>query len=333
MRKYSLLALFFSFIFFAGYSQNTQQSADDLGRIALVPVVLDNANIPSYASALVKNKLIQAVTQSGLGGTSFDQRFIITANIEEVSKEITPTAPPMVALGLSATLYVGDVVTGNLYSSCRLTIVNGVGTNETKAYISAIKTINMLNPEVKAFIEKGKTRIVEHYNSQIDIIIAEALALTDQEKFDDAISLLFTVPEVCKEAHLKAMHTITDVYQRKIDKEGATLLNTARLVWYANQSSSGANEAASYLSKIHPLSSCFANACNLSSDIAKRIKEIDDREWDFRMKQYENEQKILNKQIDYAHEEQMSLISAAKEVGIVKYSQPITYNYNHIVWW
>lgn len=333
MRKNSALTILLSFIFCAGYGQNILQSTDDLGRIALVPVIVDNATIPPYASALVKNKLIQAVTQSGLGGSSFDQRFIITANIVEVSKEITPTAPPMVALGLSATLYIGDVATGNLFSSYPLSMVNGVGTNETKAYMSAIKAINMQTPEVKNFIEKGKTRIIEYYNSQIDFIIADAMALTNQEKFDDAISILFTVPEVCKEAYIKAMDAVADVYQRKIDKEGAVLLNTARQVWNADQSYSGADEAASYLSKVHPLSSSFTGACELSDNIAKRIKEIDTREWNFHMKQYDDGQKVLNKQIDNAHAEKMSMISAAKEVGIAKYSLPITYNYNHITWW
>lgn len=333
MKKNLAIVILFSCIIYTGYGQNALQSTDDIGRIALVPAIVNNSGIPSYASALVKNKLIQVITQCGLGGSTYDQRFIITANIVEISKEITTTAPPMVALVLSTTLYIGDAATGNLYSSCPLSMSKGVGTNETKAYMSAIKAINMQKPEVKSFIEKGKTKIVEYYNSQIDFIIADAMAQSDQEHFDDAISILFTVPEVCKEAYLKAMNTVASVYQRKIDKEGAILLNAAAQIWKVNQSYDGAKQAATYLAKVHPLSSSFTGACKLSDLMAVRIKEIDEREWDFKMRQYDDRQNALNKQVDNAHEEKLAIISAAKEVGIAKYSQPVTYNLNYITWW
>lgn len=333
MKKITILCFILSCICYPGYSQNTLSSSDDLGRIALTPVIAGNANIPSYSASLVKNKLIQIVTRNGLGGSSFDQRFVITANIVEVSREITSTAPPMVALGLSTTLYIGDIVTGNLYSSCVLDIVNGVGTNEVKAYMSAVKAINIQKQEVVNFVEVGKKKIIEYYNSQIDFIIADAMALMNNEKFDEAISALFTVPEVCKDAYLKAMDAVAVIYQTKIDKEGAVMLNTARQTWNANQSNSGADMAAAYLSKVHPLSSSFNGACELSDTIAVRIKELDTREWNFKMKQYDDEQKLLNKELDNAHTEKMSMINAAKEVGVARASQPITYNYNRITWW
>lgn len=333
MKKYLTIFLFLSFWGQTSYSQNTLQASNDLGRIALTPIIVSRANIPSYAATIVKNKLTQVITQNGLGGVSYDQRFIITANIVETSREITNTAPPMFALELSTTLYVGDIVTGNLYSSCLLPVVNGVGTNEAKAYMSAIRAINMQKPEVNDIITKGKEKIIEYYNSQIDFIIANAMALAKKEEYDNAMSALFTVPNVCKDAYLKAMNAVTEIYQNKIDNEGNVLLNTAKQVWNSEQSYSGATKAAAYLSKVHPLSSSFTGACELSETIAKHIKEIDKRDWDFKMKQYEDEQKILNKEIDNAHSEKILLINASKEIGVARSNQPTTYNYNHITWW
>lgn len=333
MKKYLTIFLFLSFWDQTSYSQNTLQASNDLGRIALTPIIVSRANIPSYAATIVKNKLTQVITQNGLGGVSYDQRFIITANIVETSREITNTAPPMFALELSTTLYVGDIVTGNLYSSCLLPVVNGVGTNEAKAYMSAIRAINMQKPEVNDIITKGKEKIIEYYNSQIDFIIANAMALAKKEEYDNAMSALFTVPNVCKDAYLKAMNAVTEIYQNKIDNEGNVLLNTAKQVWNSEQSYSGATKAVAYLSKVHPLSSSFTGACELSETIAKHIKEIDKRDWDFKMKQYEDEQKILNKEIDNAHSEKILLINASKEIGVARSNQPTTYNYNHITWW
>jgi len=325
-------------------AQNNLKSADDISRISLTPVILSRSSIPSYASSLVKNKLVQAVTKNGLGSKGLDPRFIITANFVEVTRDNTPTAPPMIAITLLPTIYIGDAETGQLYSSCSLNQVKGVGTNETKAYLSAVKNLNLQGPDVHECIEKGKTRIIEYYNSQIDFIISKAQAFLDNEKYDDALMVLLSVPDVCKDAYLKAMDMTAVVYQQKIDKESLIMLNTANQIWNANQSYEGAERAAQYLSKIHPFSSSFKEASVLSETIAKRVKELDTREWNFKMKQYDDQQALINKKLDYGHEERMTsldyshserqaMIQASKEVGLARAKQPVTYNYNYIRWW
>ena len=55
--------------------------------------------------------------------------------------------------------------------------VKGVGENETKAYMSALKNLKTNDPNYQDFIEKAKNKIVEYYNSKCDFIIKEAKAL------------------------------------------------------------------------------------------------------------------------------------------------------------
>ena len=117
------------------FAQNNQGKMDDMGRIALTPVILENSYIPAAASNVVLNKLTQIVTQNGLAGDSFDPRFIITANMVELSHDVTATTPPMQAYTLSPTLYIGDAATGTLYATCALNPIKGAGTNATKAYM------------------------------------------------------------------------------------------------------------------------------------------------------------------------------------------------------
>lgn len=304
-------------------AQNNEGKMDDRGRIALTPVILQESSIPASASNVVLNKLTQMVTKNGLAADSFDPRFIITANVIEISHESTATAPVMQALVLSPTLYIGDAATGTLYASCALNQIKGAGTNETKAYMQALKMIRVDDPAVQRFIETGKTRIIEWYNSQIDFLISEAKALAGQSKYDEGIALLFTVPEVCKDAFDKAMRAAEAIFQQKIDVEGAALLNTATHVWNANQSWAGAEEAASYLSKIHPLSSAVAGGMALSQTIAARVKELDNREWNFAMKQFD-----ANVSLEKAR------IEATAEVGKAMAKRPVNYyNMNSFGWW
>lgn len=332
MRRVFIICCFFIFSVYAD-AQNTLSSADDLGRIALVPVIADNSNVPPYASTIVKDKLVQIVTRNGLGGNSYEQRFVITANLIEVSKEMTRTAPALVAVSLQPTLYIGDLETGTLFASCPLGIHNGVGSTEAKAYLGAVKTIPTNSSEITHFIEIGKERIIQYYNSQIDFILSKAQSLSDQEQYNEAISLLFTVPDVCKAAYIQAMDLTAVIYQLKIDKESAFLLNEANQIWNASQSYEGAEVAASYLSRIHPWSSSFSDASALSEAIAARVKELDDREWTFKMKQYEDQNEMINKQMENTHDEKLKLINAAREVGIAKANQPVTNNYMRVAWW
>ena len=307
----------------AAAAQNNAGKMDDMGRIALTPVILENSSIPAPCANVVLNKLTQIATKNGLAGDSFDPRFVITANMVELDHYVTATAPAMQAITLSPTLYIGDAATGTLYASCPLNTVKGAGPNDTRAYMQAVRALKTDGPQIQAFIEQGKTRIIEWYNTQIDFLISEANALAGQDKYDEAIALLFTVPTVCKDAYDKAMRAAEQIFQQKIDIEGAQLLNMATHVWNANQSWSGANEAATYLSQIHPLSSVVPQAMALSETIGKRVKELDNREWNFAMKQFDASVSLESQRI-----------SAMAEVGKAMAKRPVNYyNMNSFGWW
>ena len=307
----------------AAGAQNNKGKMDDAGRIALTPVILENSNIPAGSQNVVLNKLTQIVTRNGLAGDGFDPRFIITANMVELDHYVTATAPPMQAYSFSPTLYIGDAATGTLYATCPLGTIKGAGATDAQAVMQAVKALKTNGPEVQAFIETGKTRIIEWYNTQIDFLISEANSLAGQDKFDEAIALLFTVPTVCKDAYDKAMRAAEQIFQQKIDIEGAQLLNAATHVWNSNQSWAGANEAAGYLSRIHPLSSVMPQAMALSETIAKRVKELDTREWNFAMKQFDASVSLESQRI-----------SAMAEVGKAMAKRPVNYyNMNSFGWW
>lgn len=303
--------------------QNTIGKADDLSRLVLTPYVDGNSNIPSYASNVISNKLNQVVTKYGVGGTSIYPRFVITANLLEIGKDITATAPPMVALTLSPTIYIGDALSGELYASCQLKDVKAVGENETKAYLDAIKRINVDNQEIAQCINIGKTRIIEFYNSQIDFLIAEAESLVDRQQYDDAMILLSSVPDVCKDAYEKAMRKISDVYQAKIDTEGLALYNEAYALWKADKSKDSAFRVVELLAQINPLSSAAKQGRGLVAsveshwaEIVTRRRELEERAWAFKMQQYQDEQDARTAQREMEHEYKMQESNFNYEVAM-----------------
>ena len=305
------------------FAQNNAGKTDDIGRITLaayVPQQIDK--MPDAARSILANKLNQIVTQNGMGGAANNERFIITANVNVISKDLTATAPPMTALVLEVTLYIGDGFVGTKFSSTSIS-VKGVGESETKAYISALKGISPTNSNIQSFVGNGKSKIIEYYNSKCDFIIKEAQTLVSQNNFEEAIFKLTSVPEVCKECYDKCMDAVGPIYQKQIDRECKSKLMEANTAWNAAQDSYGADTAGGILAQIDPNASCYKEALALSNKIAQRIKEIDQRDWKLQLKEQQDNVDI-----------QKATIKTIRDIGVAYGNgQPKTVTYNVRGWW
>jgi hypothetical protein len=322
MKNYFLI-LFFSLAFIS-YSQNNKGKANDEARIILSTYVSDAIKgFPSDAKTLLQSKLDKIATFSGMGGSKNSSRFIITANVDIVSKEITPTAPAQHMYTLEVSYYIGDAVTGTKFSSCSKSYV-GVAPSEIKAYKDALSQIKPNEPIFKQFINDGKTKIIEYYNSKCDFILKEAEMLSSKNDFDAAISTLTSIPEVCKDCYDKAMSAVAPIYKKYIDRQCKASLMEAKNAWNQSQDASGASSASNYLGQIDPNASCYAEAIALTNTIAKRIKELDQREWNFQMKQQQDDVDI-----------QKATIKAVRDIGVAYGNGPkaTVLQYNVYGWW
>jgi len=318
-----LLLLSFAVVF--SVSLFAQSKTSDAGRIILNTVVPEQIEgLTGTAKANLENKLSQIATKNGMGGSALNPRFVLAANVIVQTKDITPTAPPMHAYTIEVTLFIGDGIEGTKFASTSVTL-KGVGETETKAYMMALKNLKVDDPKYQAFIENGKKKIVDYYISKCDFIIKEADQLASRAEYDAAIAKLVSVPEVCKECYDKAIGAVAPIYKQQIDRTCKLNLAEATSVWNAGQNTESASKAGKLLAVIDPNSSCFAEAKSLSDKIAKRVLELDSREWDFQMKQYDNQMSI-----------EMATIQAARDIGVAygeNQPQSITYNYDVWGWW
>ena len=301
------------------FAQNELGSADDAARIAISPYVDPSLNFSKEVAKQLKNKMTAILTKQGLGGEA-GQRFIITANIDVLNEDVVVTTKEMYQYELGLNFIIGDGYEGTQFA---MATVNSTGLGETKAaaYIAAIKKVSPTNAAFKPFITKAKTRIVEYYNSKCDFIISEAQALAKQQDYDAAIFKLMSVPDVCKECYTKCMDAVQPIYQERIDKEGAQLLASARAVWSAGLNYEAAQEAVPFLAMINPMSSAYSEAIVLTNTISTRIHDLDQREWDFVLKQQQDDVDL-----------QKAAIKAARDVGVA-YAENQQPTYNIISWW
>lgn len=244
------------------FAQNDQGKADDAGRIAICPVVGNIPDMPPAAEKILLTKMAQITTKNGMA--SFGNRFIMYPKVHIMSQDITPTAPPMHAYNLSVTMYIADNLTKTIFSSANLDL-KGVGKNPTKAYTGALKGLKHNRPEVKNFVEEGKNRIIEYYNSQCDFILKDAETAAGRKEFDEAIYTLVSIPEVCKDCYMKAQDISVTIYKQKMENECMENIAQAK----AAKAQNDWDLAASYLAGILPDLSCYPEAEAL-------LKEIED---------------------------------------------------------
>jgi hypothetical protein len=263
--KIAVFAIVFVMIASIGQTraQNQLGKTDDLGRIVLNAYVSDQIEgLPASAKRMLSNKLSQIVTHSGMGGSAYNPRFIITPNITVLTKNMTATAPPMMALTVDITLYIGDGIAGIKYASTSWE-AKGVGTNETKAYISALKQINYRNPEIQSFVSEGKNRIIEYYNSKCDFIITSAKSNAERKEYDKALTSLLAVPEVCKECYDKSQQLTIVVYKLKMENECMEKIQASKVA----KSNNNWDQSAALLNGILPDVSCYSEAQSILKEV------------------------------------------------------------------
>lgn len=274
-------------------------------------------SIPASARQILETKLGQMVTKNGISDITYNSRFIITPNVAVMTKDVLPTAPPKIALNLDITIYIGDGIQGTLYASKSFN-VKGVGTTETKAYISAIKNMNINSKEVQKFVTEGKEKIIDFFNNNCDLIQKEANTLAVQNRYEEALGMLVNIP-VQSSCYDKAASSLKTMYRKAIDRDCEVRLNEATAIWASSQDLEAANGAAAVLAGVEPSSACYSKVKGLFSKIENRAKELTDRPWNYSLK-------VLDADIEIAKGSQAIIMEYAK-------NQPSTVMYNIRGWY
>ena len=213
---------------------------------------------------------------------------------------------------------------------------------------------------------KGKSKIIEYYNSRCDFILKEAQSKGARKEFDEAIVFLLSVPEVCKECFDKSQDMMVFLYHEKMENECRERIQASKIamtekIWEdaiyllygilpdvscyeesqkmlkeiedmrcsdALGRAKGAwakmdsTEAAYWLSEISTISICSEEAIKLGNEIKSKLKQDEDKEWDFQLKKQQDNTNVQN-----------ASIRQAEKVGVAYgTNQPKNFNYNVSDW-
>lgn len=279
------------------------QTLSDESRISLNAVVADE-NIPLEACRNLENKLTRAIAANGYADNGYCDRFVLTAKVDILSKDVVPSTPARISHKMEVTFMVGDVIENKVYATCTVSLA-GIGTNETKAFISAFSKVNPNHKELQAMLVGARQKIVAFYTDGCDEIVQNAQSLANMQKYDEAIFRLMSVPNVCAECYQKCQSAASGIYSRKIDTEAVTLLNQAKAEWMSHPNVDGAQTVASIIGKINPQAKNYDEVTAFRQEISSKLEAEAKKVWDFRMKQYEDNLAFKS-----------SIVDACKAIGV-----------------
>jgi hypothetical protein len=290
-----------------------QAQKNDPSAIVLSVIVPEGIDgFPDVAKNVLSNKIKQVATANGVSAAEGFGRFFITAIPSLMTKDIVPGPPQQIAQNMEVTFYVADYFDQKIFASSSISC-KGVGTNDNKAYVDAIKNVNVNSPKLKDFVELGKQKIIDYYMAQCENIIKKAKSLAGQKGYEEAIYLLTSIPEAVPSCYDKALAETQIIYQQYIDHLCNVNLAHAKNAWAAEQNSEGAYNAGQYLNYIYPDAKCYGEAQLLYKEIKGKV--LDD--WKFVMKMYQD-------QVDLESQR----IRAWRDVGVAfgENQKPTTYN-------
>lgn len=305
-------------IFVAMLSATAQsQVIEDFGRITLKTHLPNRTSLPIEAANLLESKMREMVVSNGLASTDVNPRFVISAVINVLTKDVIPGPPQMISQNLEVAFSVEDVVEKSVFSTTRATIV-GVGSNETKALMNAFKKINPTSPSNKALISSGKERIIAFYEAKCEDIIKTAITISQQDKYDEAIYNLALVPNICGDCYHRCLKLQGEFLENKIETEGRKAFQKAKTIWAQSPDKDAASQVANLLQQISPQVSFAVEVDTFINQVLAAVQAQQQQEWERQAKAWEQsvrkwEQQTKEQEKRYSDEVEQQKIQAQRE--------------------
>ncbi|MDE6380846.1 MAG: hypothetical protein K2L11_10260 [Muribaculaceae bacterium] len=272
--------------------------ADDKDNISLGYYISDEGtSIPTETASLLEGKMKKIITASGYADNLATGRFALVARCDILQKDVVPSTPPRISQKIEISFAVVDIIENKVYGCCNMT-VSGIGTNETKAFSTAFQKVSVQNQELSNMLSKSKQKILDYYTYSCSQIETEATTYASIGQYDKAIFSLMSVPSVCTDCHERCQALVAKIYQQKINSECTSILERAKSIWATSPTESSAIEIGNMLRNIDPQAAGYNDVVKFRNQIASKLSADARREWDFKLKKYNDNQQFKRSIVD-----------------------------------
>ena len=265
-------------------------------------------------SSMLQTRMERLCAMNGVTVVNIPDGFFLYPTIAIVSDELAEGGMKNIntvkaEVTLSVRRIGGDVV------ALTSKVLSGAGYSRSQAITSLIQSLNVTEAAFIRFIADAKVAMVNYYQSQCTQILAQAEQFSATRDYKAALAILYSIP-VNAPCFTNVSEKISQYYvsyQSQLCKDIEMNVESA----LATHDYEG---AAALLSEIDPSSECYKYALDRFRYIEKEVAKLEKRDWNFKMKQY-NDTIIIERR----------LIDACRDVAKSYYSATPSIHYTQVI--
>ncbi|MDR1884507.1 MAG: hypothetical protein LBR26_17295 [Prevotella sp.] len=274
-------------------------------------------------SVRLEKKIVELVSKSGLSASKGGSNVIIYPVFSIENEELVEGGMQNITvIQANISLFIKQFDNDIIFASVSKQI-KGSGSSKQKAINDIITKISVNDVKFGQFIQEGKAKIIDYYETNCSTILAKAETCSKRKEHEEAIALLMSVPEAvsCYSEALKKADMVYQAYQNQRCNE---LLQQAQSLYGGHQYM----DALSVLSELEVFSTqCSSDAKVLIKTIEGKISAQEKQEWDFKVKQYNDRLRFEEKQQNNKARLTEKWINAARNIAVSYYNRKVNYNY------
>ena len=271
-----------------------QTDANQFGKISLSVVMPENLEGLSVKQlSQIETKIISIVTANGLGASGFNHNFVIFPKFEITKSEVYGGGmEDIYNIGGQITLVIKQTL-GNITFSTISKDFNASGRGKAEAITNSISKLNTNDQDFQVFIEKGKTRIIQYYESKCTDLIVQADGMAKRQSYEEALMTLLSIPSEVS-CYSKVQAKSIEIYKNYQSYRCGALLQQAQ----SDASQNDYSSSLSSLSQIDPSSKCGQAAKALMGKIEAKIDADNRQQFEATMMVYKDAVQLEKQRIN-----------------------------------
>lgn len=283
-----------------------------------------DCSLDSNTQTILKNKLQQILSTKGVASTECGATIMVPEVSILNSNTVSGGMRNITSVELGISIVVKNMITEAVFNSIQIS-TKGEGYSEIEAQRAAINKINVRNTDYLIFVDDTKARISDYYETKTGAIIAKANTLAAQQKYDEALALLSTYPEMLS-GYAEVSKAISSIFEKCQTQYCSQILLSAQAAYSRREY----KEAADLATMIDAQSSCASEAKSLINSIKNRI----DDEHNEKIRREKEQMELKKEQMDLEKEQMLSnerkttaTITAVKDIVTSYFTRQTRYNF------
>lgn len=259
--------IYLSFALFFGVLSSIAQGDDKLPISVVVPSQMEGLTYGQVSK--IHSRMLKMVTNYGISGEGYSNNFVLYPKYEIYDYRVIEGLRNVHVVEAEFTLVVKEIKTRKVFAVFTQEIT-GDDYSKSRAIDATIKNFKVSGIEVERFLTEAKTKILEYYRTHCDQIYTEASSQIRQNRFEEAIFALYSVPrEVGGDCYGKIQAKLDEAYLGYLNRRCARLIMNAKAELSLN------NEVAAlgWILSVEPESQCYPEAEQLIKKIDENVRE------------------------------------------------------------